>query len=240
MGAADRGFLRTRVHQREWMDAPDITDSDFEGALAGLRRVNRFTRGPGIIWSYLYRWAAGSDEPFRVLDVGCGGGDTAIALTRRFNRLGVEARVDGCDISKTAVTYAKARAEEAGVACAFVQLDATADTIPRTYDVVMSSLFLHHLQHDQAVKFLRRSADAARRGVLVHDLVRSRAGWWLAYAGVRLLLCNAVCREDGPRSVESAFTPDEALELASEAGLNAAVVQKHFPFRFVLCWEKHP
>lgn len=234
MGAADRVFLKTRDHQRERMDAPDIEKTEFIGALAGLRRVNRITRGPAIVWPYLHAWAADQRGPLRVLDIGCGGGDTAVALTRRFTRAGFDVRVDGCDISESAVEFARNVAMRSNAACRFFQLDVLEDEMPGGYDVVMSSLFLHHLPRRHSVDFLRRSASAARRAVLMHDLVRSRAGWWLAYAGVRVLLCNGVCREDAPRSVECAFTPDEALGIALEAGLSRAQVDRRFPFRFVL------
>lgn len=238
MGAIDRTFPHARVHQREWMDTPDIDEQDFVGALAGLERINRITRGPQIVWPYLRRWAKSNAGALRVLDIGCGGGGTAVALTGRFAREGFDGRVDGCDISNTAVRYAKDRAEEMNIASRFFQMDVTLDPIPDGYDVVMSSLFLHHLSREDALAFLASCSASAQRAVLIHDLVRSRAGWWLAYAGTRALLCNAVCRADGPRSVECAFTPEEARGLAAEAGLAGAVVEPRFPCRFVLHWER--
>lgn len=235
MGSVGRQFLKTRAYQREWMDAPDIEESQFTGALDGLRRVNVITRSAGILWPYLREWSA-REHALRVLDVGCGGGDTAIALAKRFARRGVDVQVDGCDLSGSAIEYARERAERSHASCRFFQWDVK-EGLPGGYDVIMCSLFLHHLEHEDAVAFLRDASAAAAR-VLVQDLVRSLAGWWLAYVGVRLLMCNAVCQEDGPRSVECAFTPGEARALAEEAGLGSARVERHVPFRYVLRWEK--
>ena len=62
--------------------------------------------------------------------------------------------------------------------------------------VVFSTLFLHHLSEDDAVSFLRRMADNARRLVVVLDLERTRLGYLLAYAGVRVLTTSDVARFD--------------------------------------------
>ena len=104
--------------------------------------------------------------------------------------------------------------------------------------MIVSSLFLHHLDEEQAVKFLRNASSATNGLLLIHDLVRSQAGYLLASLGIRALLCNDVCRADGPSSVESAFTLHEARELAAKAGLEGATVEPRFPFRLLMHWEK--
>lgn len=241
MNAPSRDFLRERTHQRERMDDPAIDEPRFTGALRGLRRVNWFTRGAAIVWPLLRHWAeAGSGAPLRVLDVACGGGDGLVALTKRFRAAGISATVDGCDRSASAVRVAAELAARNAVQARFFEFDANVDVFPDTYDVILCSLFLHHLARNDALRFLQNASAAARRGVVVHDLVRSRSGWWLAYSGVRLLLCNDVCREDGPRSVECAFTIEEARTLALEAGLERVSVEARFPFRFLLAWEREP
>jgi len=179
---------------------------------------------------------ARADGSLRVLDVACGGGDVAITLSRRLMGLGVE--VHGCDVNPLAVEHAEEAAKRADSAALFFRLDAVTDPIPSGYDVVMSSLFLHHLSESHAREFLAKTAEAAGRMVLIHDLVRGRAGHLLAYIGVRALLCNDVCHQDGPRSVEGAFTIDEAKALAAAAGLEGCAVAPRFPFRFLLTWRK--
>ena len=79
---------------------------------------------------------------------------------------------------------------------------------------------------------------AARRLVLVNDLVRNRSGYVLAWLGTPLLSRCGWSRIDGPRSVEGAFTTDEALSLAAEAGLDGATVVRRWPCRFLLTWRR--
>ncbi len=106
------------------------------------------------------------------------------------------------------------------------------------YDVVMCSLFLHHLGEEEAVGFLRWAAATAAHQVLVNDLERSGPGLALAHVAVRLLTTSDVVHVDGPRSVESAFTMAEARALAERAGLRGAVVRWRWPFRYLLTWSR--
>ena len=59
----------------------------------------------------------------------------------------------------------------------FFRLDALTEPMPAPYNIVMCSLFLHHLSDDDAVGLLGKMAGASRM-VLVNDLtketVRSR------------------------------------------------------------------
>jgi hypothetical protein len=120
----------------------------------------------------------------------------------------------------------------------FFEWDAVRGDLPGDYDVLTSSLFLHHLDQDQAISFLQRMARAARHLVLINDLVRSRVGFSLAYLGVRILTSSPVVHFDGPRSVQGAFTIDEARALAERAGLEGASVERRWPCRYLLSWTR--
>lgn len=221
------------------MDEPDLAPERFIGALRGLRRVNIATRGAGILWPSIR--AAAREKPgrtLRILDIASGGGDIAISTARKLAAGGYDAEVTGCDLSPLAVQHATDSAESRSAKVSFFQMNAVEDPIPEGYDILMTSLFLHHLSDPDAKDFLQRATAAARHSLLVQDLNRCAAGWCLAYAGVRLLGCNDVCHEDGPKSVECAFTPAEALDLARQAGLESARVSARFPYRYLLEWTR--
>src|SRR5207245_1515284 len=139
-----------------------------------------------------------------------------------------------------ALGHARGRAERAGAAVHFFQWNALGGPLPREYDAVICSLFLHHLEATEAVEVLRRMAASARGMVLVSDLRRSAGGWLLAWLAARLLTTSGVVRVDAPRSVAGAYTVTEAKELAEQAGLNEAVVKRRWPFRWLLTWRRPP
>jgi 2-polyprenyl-3-methyl-5-hydroxy-6-metoxy-1,4-benzoquinol methylase len=226
------------------MDQPALDEALHLGALRGLERINRWSGSAGILWRAiraLARPAGGA--PLRVLDVATGAGDVPLGLWRKARRAGVSVRVEGCDRSTRAVTHARRRAAEAGADVPYFELDALGGPLPGGYDVVISSLFLHHLDEDQAVDLLRRMAQAARQLVLVNDLRRGLGGLLLAHVATRLLSASPVVHRDGPLSVVAAFTPAEARELAGRAGLAGVRVVRRWPCRFLLSWapdgDKH-
>jgi len=57
------------------------------------------------------------------------------------------------------------------------QAEALKDPLPDGNDVILCSLFLHHLDDDAAVDLLRRMGRASRSLVLVNDLIRSPLGY---------------------------------------------------------------
>ena len=233
------GDLRRRNLQPELMDSPALEPGRFVGSLVGLRRVNRATRSARILLPDLMAAAiAKQGAPLRVLDIACGGGDIAVLLWKKLRGRGLQVEIQGCDVNPLAVNHAGAHAATEGANVTFFRLNAIDDPIPSGFDVIMSSLFLHHLSDEEATAFVRKAADGAATMLLIHDLVRGPAGYLLAQIGVRALMCNGVCREDGPLSVEGAFTIREAMALAEAAGLQRCTVESRFPFRFLLKWQK--
>lgn len=227
--------LSVRRREPELMDEADLPAARVERALAGLARINAVTGVARVLWAGLEpaRRRAGP-RGLRVLDVGCGAGDHAVALARRAGRAGLRLRVDGLDKSPVAVGHARRRAARAAVEMDVWERDATRDPLPVGYDVVMSSLFLHHLDEGPAAELLACMAAAARSLLLVHDLDRSRPGWWLARWGAPLLSRSPIVRQDARLSVRAAFTRAEARALARRAGLAGARVRRAFPCRWLL------
>jgi 2-polyprenyl-3-methyl-5-hydroxy-6-metoxy-1,4-benzoquinol methylase len=237
-------ILRTiseRRLQPEIIDQPDIDAPRLRGALRGLERINWWSGSARILWGPIHQLARECPaRPLRILDVATGAGDVPIRLWRKARRAGVALEIAGCDRSAQAIAYARARAREYGAAIHFFTWDALQGNFPGAPDVVMSSLFLHHLEETQAIALLRSMAAAARRMVLINDLQRSRAGFVLAYLGTRVLSASPVVHTDGPRSVEGAFTLAEARDLAQRAGLAGAAVGRRWPCRYLLSWRRPP
>lgn len=225
--------LAVRRFAPELMDDPGLATAAHHDALAGLERINRLSATARALWRPLRRWAR-DGRPLRVLDVACGAGDVAIALSRRACRAGLPVVLAACDVSTRALAWARDRASARGAEVEFFQRDVLADGLPPGYDIYLCSLFLHHLREADAVTLLRRMGEG--RGLLVSDLARSHAGYWAAYFGARLLSRSPVVHADAPASVAGAFTGSELRGLAAAAGLAGARVTPHWPFRLLLEW----
>jgi 2-polyprenyl-3-methyl-5-hydroxy-6-metoxy-1,4-benzoquinol methylase len=222
------------------MDQAGIDVAAHDQALHGLRRINAISGTVGSLFTPIQALAAtlGHIRPLRVLDVACGGGDNTIALAGRCRRNGLAVQVDGCDRSEQAVAIARRHAAGTPLGTSFFKADVLVDALPADYDVMVCSLFLHHLEDADAIELLRRLGQSSRYLVLVNDLIRSPLGYGLAWAGCRLLSRSPIVHFDGPVSVQGAFRMDEALDLAARAGLGGARVHRSWPERFLLSWRR--
>ena len=216
--------MTQRCRRPELMDQPGLDLTEHVRALQGLGRINTLSRTSAHFWRPILDLARSrkqAEGPLRILDLATGGGDLPMALARRALQAGIDLVVEGCDVSPQAVGYAQGRADEQGGRVRFFVLDALNGDLPTGYDVVSCSLFLHHLEEPDAILLLDRMATAARRLVLIDDLIRSRWGYLLALVGCHMLSGSHVVHVDGPISVAAAFTPSEILALAKRAGLRA-------------------
>ena len=220
----------------ELMDDPALAADAHRAALSGLARINRVSLTAHVLWSEIERRLPGC-RALRVLDVACGGGDVAVALAKRAHRRNVQAHVEGRDVSPVAVAEARARARHAGVPVTFQRADIVSEPLPDDFDVILSTLFLHHLPRPGARALLAAMGRAARALVLVDDLVRGAPGLTLATVAPRLLSRSTVVHVDAVRSIRAAFTPDEARSLAEAAGLRAVHVRRHWPCRYLISAE---
>jgi SAM-dependent methyltransferase len=231
-------FLDQRHLTPEVMDQPGLDARRHAQALEGLARINFWSGSARILWRPLRELARRLNTPLRVLDVATGAGDVPVRLARKARRAGLDLELEGCDVSPVAIDHARARASRAGEDVRFFVHDALDQPFPGPYHAVVCSLFLHHLDGEQARDLLRRMADAASHLVLANDLVRSWPGLLLAHVGVRVFSTSPVVHTDGPRSVEGAFRPAEARGLAEEAGLHGATVERRWPCRYLLTWSR--
>ena len=220
------------------MDQPDLDAESHFQALRGLERINRWSGSARLLWRPIRARAQKTLGPLRLLDVASGAGDLPICLWHRARRTSLRLEIAACDRSACAIDYARRRARASQADVHFFEWDVVRFGLPGDYDIVTSSLFLHHLDEAQAVALLAAMARAARHLLLINDLVRSWTGYVLAYLGTRVLSASTVVHSDGPSSVEGAFTIEEFLALAYQAGLGGARLTRRWPCRMLLEWER--
>jgi 2-polyprenyl-3-methyl-5-hydroxy-6-metoxy-1,4-benzoquinol methylase len=123
-----------------------------------------------------------------------------------------------------------------GVRLHLFEKDVLAEEFSEQYDVVTSSLFLHHLDSSDAIGLLRSMRAATRARLLIQDLQRTRLGYFFAWVGLHTLTTSSVARTDGLLSVKAAFTVSEVHGLCREAGLGDASIEGVWPQRIAIRW----
>jgi SAM-dependent methyltransferase len=220
---------------REWMDDPCSYD-DFRECLLDLGQVNRLTFAYRPTLDFLDRLIAMSNpqEPLHIVDVGSGGGDMLRRIAVWAKRRGVPVRLTGVDLNPYAARVAKELTVETHGA-AWITGDAFTYTGP--VDVVLSSLFTHHLEEIEIVRFLSWSEGIAKRGWFVNDLCREAIPYRLFGALSKVMRWHRFVQHDGPVSFRRSFREEDWQRMVSAAGIDFADVglQRWTPGR--LCVE---
>ncbi len=229
------GFDRTRRLLRpEKMDQFHMPLSELRSCLRDLGRLNRLTGGDVPVLQWLHRIAPDlpRDRDIHVLDLACGQGDTLRRVARWARRRGIGMRLIGVDLNPQSI--ALAQRFRSALPIEYQVGDVL--TFDISTDLVMTSLFLHHLNDDQAIGFLRKLDQGARLGWLVNDLHRHAVSYWGLRVGTAMLRLHDVVRFDGPVSVAQGFTAAELWRLIDRAGLSRrqAALRWHVPFRWSL------
>jgi 2-polyprenyl-3-methyl-5-hydroxy-6-metoxy-1,4-benzoquinol methylase len=221
------------------MDDKSLDEASLSGALRGLRRINFLSASAHTLWRPLVEFAHRTGKQrLRVLDIATGAGDLPIALWQKSQRAGLPLELHGIDFNHKSVAFAREQAERAGAKVQFSQLDALDDQLPGDQDVVISSLFLHHLDEAAVIRLLGKMAETTNHLVLINDLRRHCWGLVLAHFAGHVLSRSPVVRVDAVRSVRAAFTLPEIKSLSAAAGLNDARFCRRWPCHYLMVWEK--
>jgi len=221
--------MMERVEGRlEFLDQP-VALADRVASLADIDRLNAWFGGYALTLREVRRVAAAADAGDVLVAVDVGGGHAALAVRLVEWARAARREIRVIVVDRDAESLALARHACAGYPeIRLVLADATALPVREgAADVVASALTLHHLEPDAVVASLREMAAAARRGVIVNDLLRTRLALGLVWLATRLLRCHPISRHDGPLSVRRAYSAAELTALAQKAGITTLRVRAH-------------
>ena len=174
--------LDNRDRQPEVMDQPGLDPREHAKALTGLRRINTISRCSAGLFRPIEALAIKqTTTPLRVLELACGGGDTAIDFALMAKQRGLALDIHACDLNPEAVEIARRNAKTRKAEITVFSADALAKPTDQiSFDVVYCTLFAHHLDEIDVIRLLEGMALRSRKLVLVDDLIRSRLGFALA------------------------------------------------------------
>jgi SAM-dependent methyltransferase len=200
----------------ELMDGP-CSREDIRACLRDLARVNAWLRGYRPTFNWLQSFAQ-LGAPLRILDVGCGDGDALGKIARWAKKRRIDVRLIGLDLNPETVSIAK-RATPPEYGIEFVATNVFDYEPQEPVDVIVNSLFAHHLSDEEIVRFIGWMECHARLGWFVNDLSRAVTPYRLFKLLAKATRLHRLVQHDGPVSVARAFRAADWQRLCAAAGL---------------------
>jgi len=219
-----------RVVIQELLDSDDGTPAEVEGSLRDLRMFNRWFGGVHTM-TQLFRKVAQRTQLNELswLDVAGGAGDLATLTQHSLSRSGTTLRPVVLDRAPTHL--GNTHPAVCGDALALPFHD-------NSFDVVGSSLFVHHLEAEEIARFAVEALRVARHAFLIHDLMRHPLHLTLSYLGFPLYR-SRITRHDAPASVRRAYTPAEIREILGKTNAGKVEIKTFYLYRMgVIVWKQ--
>lgn len=223
----------------ELMDRPDVNKDWLREELETLQRLNRFG-GHRLMVRYIdHLLDSRKIEEISVLDLATGAADVPRAIVAWARKRRMPIRVTAVDGNEEVLRSAREWCRD----WPEIHLDQhnliALPYGPRSFDIVLCSLALHHFTNEDAVRILGRMNDISRVGFVLNDLQRNWFTIWTAELLARTLMRSPIVANDGPQSFRAAFTVRELRSMASEAGMKNFRLRRHQGiFRMVLSGSK--
>jgi SAM-dependent methyltransferase len=206
------------------MDQP-CSRADMKACLLDIAWVNRTLSGyrPTLKWIDSLNLGQFPDI-IRILDVGCGYGDTLGSIERWAASRGIAVHLTGLDLNPDATAIAS-EASPVASRIRWVTGSVFAYKPPQPPHLIVSSLFTHHLSDADVVRFIQWMESNAVTGWFVNDLSRNIIPYRLFYMFSRIMRLHPFVKHDGPVSIARSFVPEDWQSFCATAGLTADSVE---------------
>lgn len=221
-----------RSKEREIMDDFEMEGELLRDTLDKLGRINKWLGGNRITLEGIKQLLSDcpKDRKYRIIDLGCGHGDLLRRVANYGRKQGYTFELMGLDANRDAIAYAEELSTgypELSYKC----MDIFSDEFKaEQYDLVLSTLFLHHFSEKEIAELLGNLTHSARVGIVVNDLHRNRMAYIL-FKILGLFISNKMIVEDGLTSILRSFKRKELEDYSERLQLDASIQWK-WAFRY--------
>ena len=229
-------FLNTdhRTHATEIMDDFAMEGETLREALDKIAKINQFLGGNKLTLQGVQSLISKrlSNKQLVIVDIGCGNGDMLRTLADYAAGNGLNFKLIGIDANPFTINYASALSSH--YPNISYQCDDIFDDNFKTlkYDIVLSTLTLHHFKDDEIIKLMDIFFKNASIGIVINDLHRSAISYRLFQGLCFIFSLNAMSREDGLVSILRGFKKKDLQIFSEKLKLNKYSIDWKWAFRY--------
>ncbi len=170
------------------------------------------------------------DKTYTIIDLGCGNGDLLRVIAEfgkkmafKFNLIGIDANVHILSHAKELSQYYRE--------ISYIHQDVLAsDYKPLHCDIVLATLFLHHLSEENCLQLLSKQLEKTKLGIVINDLHRHPLAYYL-FKFVCLGINNPMVRNDGLISILRGFKKEDLQQMSNKLNVKSSITWR-WAFRY--------
>ena len=227
-----------RSSEIEIMDDFTMEGALFRDTLDKLEIINRFLGGNSVTIKGLKKLLKNQskNKTITIVDLGCGNGDVLRDVSKFGRKNNYSFKLIGIDANPAAIDYARELSKEYSE-LSFKTIDILSEDFKKqSYNIVLCTLFLHHLKNEELISFLKKTTENATIGVVVNDLHRHKLAYYL-FKLIGFFIKNKMVRQDGLTSVLRAFKRKDLENIAKEIKVHFSIEWK-WAFRYLWIMKK--
>ncbi len=171
------------------------------------------------------------DRIIKIVDIGCGSGDMLRLVAECMRKEGRKVEILGIDANDFTVNYARKKSVK------YPEISYLCQTIPyegffdKEYDILLSTLFLHHLETESILDFFKKSTPKIKLGIIVNDLHRSQWAYFL-FNLLTFFFPNPMIRQDGLISILKGFKKADLQKISKQLHFSNSTIKWCWAFRY--------
>lgn len=223
-----------RTKQAEIMDDFSIQGEELYDALDKIAAVNKLLGGNAITLDGITKLLNNTDpsKPVTIADIGCGNGDMLRMLAGYAKKNGRNFNLIGVDANAFTIEHAQMLSSDYP-SMSYKCVDVFSEDFKELqYDIALCTLTLHHFDDNEIVNIITTFKNNAALGVVVNDLHRSKAAYYLFSMICTLFSLKRLPREDGLVSILRGFKKEDLEVFSRKLALKKYSIRWKWAFRY--------
>lgn len=223
--------LRHRSYQKELLDGEDLPFEAIRQNMHELNVINTWLGGHAITLAGVKQLIP-AQQPVRICEIGCGGGDNLAAIRNWCRKKDIPAAFMGIDSNPDCITVAERQWQ--GNDAEWIRSNYQDVRFEQQPDIIFSSLFCHHFKEEELISQLQWMKAHARLGFFINDLHRHPLAYYSIKGLTTLFSRSYLVKNDAPLSVARSFVKNEWHHLLRSAGITNFSIQWRWAFRWLI------
>ena len=236
-------MFEARSYKKELLDAEDIPRELLYQNLRELEFINKYLGGHKVSLRGLKKIMNDTKKTYRILDIGCGGGDSLKSIANWAKKNNYNIELTGIDLKQDCIDFAKKNCEN--INCRFIQDDfrnalegfdnhkPEAPNPKSVFTIVHASLFCHHFTENDIGAFVKTCSEH-NASFLVNDLERHPFAYYSIKFLTYLFSKSPLVKNDAPLSVLRGFKRKEWQAILNGVGMKNFSVKNRWAFRHLV------